>query len=254
MAELEGQVALITGAASGIGEAIARTLAVAGAQVVLGDVNLQAAQNIVHELEVQGYTAVATRLDVTQENGAEAATQFAQNHFGPLTILVNNAGIGSAGTILTTAPDEWDRIMAVNVKGIYWMCRAVLPGMIERGSGAIANVASVAGRVGLRDRAAYSTSKGAVMALTRSVQADVIGDNIRVNAVLPGTVESPWVYRITADQPDPAATRAQMAARQPIGRMGTPQEIANAVKFLVGPEGSFCWGSHMVVDGGLTAF
>lgn len=254
MSELEGQVAIITGAGSGIGEAIARTLAASGSQVVLGDVNLQAAEGVAHELEAQGYAALATRLDVTQENDAKAATKLAEDRVGPVTILVNNAGIGSAGTILSTTPDEWDRIMAVNVKGIYWMCRAILPGMIERQAGVIANVASVAGMVGLRDRAAYSTSKGAVMALTRSLQADVIAYNIRVNAVLPGTVESPWVYRITADQPDPAATRAQMAARQPIGRMGTPQEIANAVKFLVGPGGSFCWGSHLVVDGGLSAF
>lgn len=254
MKELQGQTALVTGAGSGIGEAIARTLAAAGAQVVLGDVNLRAAEDVAQDLVDRGLAAVAARLDVTRPEDAESAVEVAQDHFGAVTVLINNAGVGSAGTVLSTQPQEWDRIMTVNVKGIYWMCRAVLPGMMARRAGSIVNIASVAGMVGIRDRAAYSASKGAVMALTRAIQADVISYNIRVNAVLPGTVESPWVYRITSEQPDPAASRAQMALRQPIGRMGTPEEIANAVRFLAGPQGSFSWGTHMVVDGGLTAF
>lgn len=251
---LENQVAIVTGAASGIGLAIARALLESGAAVLLADVDIEAAAHQAEIFKARGLRAHGQRVDVTKACDANAAVAAAESLWGPVDILVNNAGVGSAGTVLTTTEEEWDRIMSINVKGIYWMARAALPTMIARRIGCIVNIASAAGVVGVRDRAAYSASKGAVMALTRAMQADLIVHGIRVNAVLPGTVASPWVERITADQPDPQATRNQMAARQPIGRMGTPEEIAWAVLYLVSPGASFSWGSHLIVDGGLTAF
>ncbi len=145
-------------------------------------------------------------------------------------------------------------MMTINVKGIFHLCRAAVPSMIARQQGVIINISSVAATVGLKDRAAYSASKGAVLALTRAMQADWMEHGIRVNAVLPGTIESPWVDRMTKDQPDPQAARAQMAARQPIQRMGSTREIADVVAFLASDQASFVWGAAWTADGGLTAF
>jgi 2-keto-3-deoxy-L-fuconate dehydrogenase len=192
-------------------------------------------------------------MDVADVESVQAGVQAARHRLGPIQILVNNAGIGAPGTVLTTEPAEFRHILEVNVVGMYLVARAVLPDMVARKGGAIVNVGSVAGMVGIRNRAAYSASKGAVLALTRSMHADLHTFGIRVNAVAPGTVETPWVDRITRDEPDPSAARAQMAARQPIGRMGTAAEIAEAVRFLVSPQSSFVYGSWLVVDGGLTA-
>lgn len=172
---------------------------------------------------------------------------------GPIHALVNNAGIGVAGSVLDTPPADFQAVMAVNVFGTYLVSRHVLPDMLARADGTIVNVGSVAGMVGIRERAAYSASKGAVLAMTRSLHADFHGRGIRVNAVVPGTVDTPWVDRITAGSPDPAAAKRDMAARQPIGRMGTAAEIADAVWFLMGPGAAFVYGSWLVVDGGLTA-
>lgn len=251
---LTKQVALITGAGSGIGTAIAEKLASLGASVVVADLDTERAAAVVETIQNRDQEAVAVHIDVAAETSVSQAIQDIEATMGPIQILVNNAGIGSAGTVLTTIPDEWDRMMSINVKGIYHLCRAVVPGMMARKSGVIVNMSSVAAVVGLKDRAAYSASKGAVLALSRALQADLLPYNIRVNAVLPGTIASPWIERITADQPDPVKAREQMAARQPIGRMGSPEEIANVVAFLASDSGSFVWGAQWVADGGLTAF
>lgn len=255
MAEnLSQQIALVTGAGSGIGAAIAERLAALGASVIIADVNMNQASSVAKSIQNRGHHALAVPLDVADETSVTKAIHHIETTVGPIQIVVNNAGIGIAGTVLTTTSDEWDRMMSVNVKGVYHVCRSVLPNMMTRKMGVIINVSSIAATVGLKNRVAYSASKGAVLALTRALQADVLPYNIRVNAVLPGTIESPWIDRITADQPDPRKARQQMALRQPIGRMGSPEEIAGIVAFLASDSGSFVWGAQWVADGGLTAF
>ena len=197
----------------------------------MADVDTARAAEVVDTIRGRAQEAMAVDLDVAVDTRVNQAIQYVETMMGPIQILVNNAGIGVAGTILTTTSEDWDRIMSINVKGIYHLCRAVVPGMMARRSGVIINVSSVAAVVGLKDRAAYSASKGAVLALTRALQADLLPYNIRVNAVLPGTITSPWIDRITVDQPEPEKAWEQMAARQPIGRMGSPEEIANVVAF-----------------------
>ena len=253
MVEGQPKVAVVTGGASGIGYAISQRLIAAGLSVVVADVNLEAAERAVQDFRRGGSQGLAVALDVTNEASIERARDQIHQRLGDVSYLVNNAGVGSAGTALTTTTEEFRRILEVNVMGPFLVSRAFLPDMIARNWGAIVNVGSIAGTVGIRDRAAYSASKGAVLAFTRSLHADFHQAGIRVNAVVPGTVETPWVERITANDPDPAAAIAKMAERQPIGRMGTPKEIAEAVWFLLSPENSFSYGSLLVVDGGMTA-
>jgi len=201
----------------------------------------------------QGSNIDIAYADISSFNDCEKLTDLVIERYGKVDVLVNNAGVGSAGTVLTTRVDEFQRILQVNVIGTYLVTQAFLPDMLAQGSGAIVNIGSIAGIVGIRDRAAYSASKGAVLALTRSLHADFHSQGIRVNAVVPGTVHTPWVERITANYPDPGEAIAQMANRQPIGRMGTPEEIAEAVWFLLSPANSFTYGSSLVVDGGMSA-
>lgn len=250
---LEGVSAVVTGGGSGIGRAISERLALDGASVAVADIDADRAREVVAAIRGRDGRASAITMDVADPESVSRAVYSVHEAIGPVNVLVNNAGVGVAGTALSTDIAALRHILDVNVVGVFLVTRAFLPDMVERGGGAVVNVGSVAGVVGVRNRAAYSASKGAVLAFTRSLHADFHGHGIRVNAVLPGTVETPWVERITQHEPDPARARAEMAARQPIGRMGTAQEIAEAVYFLVKPENSFMYGSWLVVDGGLTA-
>jgi NAD(P)-dependent dehydrogenase (short-subunit alcohol dehydrogenase family) len=252
MQGLEGQVALVTGGGSGIGRAIVHRLAAAGATVIAADVDGAAAEAVVYEVDEPG-KVMALQMDVADAASVQGGVEAVHQTAGFVSVLVNNAGVGTAGTVLTTQPDDFWRMMAVNVYGTFLVTRAVLPDMLQQHAGTIVNVASVAGLVGIQNRAAYSASKGAVLALTRSLHADFHKEGIRVNAVVPGTVNTPWVERITRMEADPEAAVAAMAARQPIGRMGVPEEIAEAVYFLATPMSRFVYGSWLVVDGGLTA-
>jgi len=228
-----GQRVLVTGAGSGIGAAVARAFADGGATVIVADLEPTA---VADELG-----AHALQLDVRDEGQVAPA-------MGELDVLVNVAGIGST----TTAPDTplavWENIFAVNARGTFLCCKHAIPGMAARGGGAIVNVASVAALVGLRNRAAYCASKGAVVALTRALAVDHVDDGIRVNAVCPGTVDSPWVRRLVDESGE---SLDALRARQPLGRLGTPAEIADAVLYLAAAE--FVTGSVLVIDGGLTA-
>ncbi|MDA8200257.1 MAG: glucose 1-dehydrogenase [Thermaerobacter sp.] len=248
-----GATALVTGGASGIGRAIVKRLAHEALAVVVADVDGDGAERLAEQVRRGGGQALAVPMDVTDEAAVMGAIDMVHSRLGPIHALVNNAGIGVAGTVLDTSPADFQAVMAVNVVGTYLVTRHVLPDMLACHAGTIVNVGSVAGLVGIRDRAAYSASKGAVLAMTRALHADFHDRGIRVNAVVPGTVDTPWVDRITAGAPDPGATKRGMAARQPIGRMGTADEIADAVWFLMGPGASFVYGSWLVVDGGLTA-
>lgn len=172
---------------------------------------------------------------------------------GRLDVMCNNAGTGSTTSPLDCTAQEWDRVFAVNAQGVFFGVKHALPPMLAQGSGSIVNTASVAGLVGLRDRTSYCASKGAVIALTEQVAIQYAGTGVRCNCVSPGTVDSPWVGRLLGAADDPAAARAALVARQPLGRLGLPREIACAVMYLASDEAGFVTGTDLVIDGGLTA-
>jgi NAD(P)-dependent dehydrogenase (short-subunit alcohol dehydrogenase family) len=234
----DGKRALVTGAGSGIGAAVARRLASEGAAVVLADLALAPAAALAGEL-----AAEAMELDVRDE--AQVAPAMAN-----VDVLVNVAGVGSTTTAPETTLETWEDVFAVNARGTFLCCKHAIPGMAARGGGSIVNVASVAALVGLPRRAAYCAAKGAVVSLTRALAVDHVRDGIRVNAVCPGTVDSPWVRRLVEEAGE---SMDELQARQPLGRLGTPEEIAAAVAYLVSDEAAFVTGTTLVIDGGLTA-
>ena len=240
MTRFEGRRALVTGAGSGIGEAVARGLHAEGAEVVLADYAEDRVQAVAADL---GERASAVALDVRDEDAVAAVMD-------GFDVLANVAGIGSTTNAPDTALDVWEDVFAVNARGTFLCCKHAIPGMIERGGGAIVNMGSVAGLVGLRNRAAYCASKGAVIAFTRALAIDHVGDGIRVNAVCPGTVDSPWVRRLVEDVGE---SLDALRARQPMGRLGSTDEIAQAVLYLASDAAAFVTGSSLVIDGGLTA-
>ena len=245
MFELTGKVALITGGASGIGAATARRLTDAGASVVLADLNEAAAKTLAAELP--GAKAVA--MDVTSAASIAAAIQGLER----IDILVNNAGIGLVGGIAETEEADFARLMAVNAISVYLVTKAALPLLLaERGS--IVNIGSVAGLIGIKQRFAYCASKGAVIAMTRQLAVEYPKE-LRVNCIAPGTVQSPFVegylQKYHAHEID--KMRVELAARQPMGRLGTPEEIAAMVHYICSPEADFMTGSVVNIDGGWTA-
>jgi NAD(P)-dependent dehydrogenase (short-subunit alcohol dehydrogenase family) len=251
--QLNQRVAVITGAGSGIGRAMALRFAAAGARIVAADVNAAAAASTAEAVQAQGGAAVSFAIDVVEPAQVQTMIDFGRTSFGRIDILCNNAGIGSTTTVVDETIAHWDTVMAVNVKSVFLGCKYVLPHMIEQGGGVIINTASVAGMVGIVNRAAYCASKGAVIALTKQVALDFVQHNIRVNCLCPGTVDSPWVGRLLNQTADPAATRRALEARQPMGRLGTPEEIAGAALYLASDDAAFITGSGLVIDGGWTA-
>jgi len=251
--KLEQRVAVITGAGSGIGRAMALLFAREGARILAGDVNQGSAEETASEIRNAGGTAHPFAVDVTQPDQVRAMIEQSITLYGRIDILCNNAGIGSTTDVVECEPDEWDRVMAVNVKSVYLGCKYAVPHMITQGGGVIVNTASVAGMVGLPKRASYSASKGAVIALTRQMAIEYVEQGIRVNCLCPGTVDSPWVGRLLSQAADPDAARSALVARQPIGRLGTPEEMAAAALYLVSDDASFITGTGLVIDGGLTA-
>lgn len=242
---LEGKIALVTGGASGIGAATARELVRAGAHVIIADLNLSAAQTLAAELQ----SARAVALDVT----SSAAVTEVLNAIPQLDILVNNAGVGSVGDLLNTPEEEFDRLMNVNVRSVYLVTRAALSRLLER-HGCIVNIGSVAGLVGVRQRFAYCASKGAVIALTRQIAVDY-PKQIRCNCIAPGTVQTPFVegYLTKYHAHEKEKIREQLVDRQPIGRLGTPEDVASMVRYLCSDEASFINGAVLPIDGGWTA-
>jgi 2-keto-3-deoxy-L-fuconate dehydrogenase len=235
-----GSRALVTGAGSGIGEAVARRLHEEGAEVVLTNVSVEPAEAIAAEL---GERASAVPLDVRDEDAVREVVR-------DVDVLANVAGIGSTTAAPDTPLEVWEDVLAVNARGTFLCCKHAIPGMVERGGGSIVNMASAAGLVGLRNRVAYSASKGAVIAMTRALAVDHVADGVRVNAVCPGTVDSPWVRRLVEEIGE---SLDALRARQLMGRLGTTEEIAAAVAYLASDEAAFVTGTAFVIDGGLTA-
>ena len=253
MFSLKNKITLVTGAASGIGAAIAELFAQAGAHVYVADLDLAGGQEAVARIRANRGSAEYLSLDVGKPEECELAQQKVHASFGRLDVLVNNAGIGHVGTILQTSAADLDRLYAVNVRGIFSMTKAFLPAMIEHKSGVIVNLSSIGGIVAVRDRLAYCTTKFAVVGLTKSIALDHALQGIRCNCICPGRVETPFVAARLKEYPDPEKAYREMASTQAIGRMARPSEIAAAALYLASDEASFVTGTEFVIDGGWSA-
>lgn len=252
MPRLHDKVCIVTGAGAGIGRASAELFAREGAKVVCADLSPATGEATVSRIRGSGGQAHFVPADVTRQEDVERMVQVAVDTYGRLDVLFNNAGIVPVGTALETSPEDWDAAMAANVSSVYLGCRAALPVMLRQGAGVILNTASVAGLMGVENRGAYSASKGAVIALTRSLAKDFVSHGIRVNCLCPGTVDTPsWRGRVNA-APDPKAALAAMVARQPMGRVGRPEEIALAALYLCSDESAYITGISLVIDGGMS--
>lgn len=251
---LDGKAALITGGASGIGAAMARAFVEEGARVIVADLDEARGQALVAEI---GDSARFQRLDVAVAESCRAAMAACQDAFGRLDVLVNCAGIGLVGNVQETRQADWDRLLAVNVTGVFLCSQAGVDVMLAQDppGGSVINISSVAAQVGLERRFAYSATKGAVLAMTKQMAIDYVQRGIRCNAILPGTIYSPFVegYLERFHKENKAEMVAQLHARQPLGRMGTPEEIADLAVYLASDQASFMTGSGIVIDGGLTA-
>ena len=253
MFSLGGKTAFVTGAASGIGEAIAHTFARAGAAVYIADRDVPRGLAVAETIRRHAGRAEFVELDVSDEVACSRIAGDLISAGTRIDILVNNAGIGHVGTIEGTSGDDLDRLYAVNVRGVFNVTKAFVGPMLARRAGAIVNIASIGGVLGIRDRLAYCTTKFAVVGLTKALAIDHAKAGVRVNCVCPGRVETPFVAARIREYPDPEAAYREMAATQAIGRMGTPEEIAAAVLYLASDEAAFVTGSALVIDGGWSA-
>jgi NAD(P)-dependent dehydrogenase (short-subunit alcohol dehydrogenase family) len=240
----------VTGAGSGIGAAIAETLAAAGAHVFATDRDEATARATAERITSSRERAGWLVLDVTDEDACQRAVSAVTDAAGHLDVLVNNAGIGHVGTMTTTRGADLDSLFAVNVRGMFNVTKAFLPGMLARHSGSIVNMASVAGTVGIPDRLAYCVTKFAVVGLTKAMALDHAADGVRVNCICPGRVETPFVAARLKEYPDPKKAYEQMASTQALGRMGRPEEIAAAALYLASDDAAFVTGSALMIDGG----
>jgi 2-keto-3-deoxy-L-fuconate dehydrogenase len=243
MTGFDGLVAVVTGGSSGIGAACVAEFTARGARVGILDLNPPS---------VQSDRVLAVKADVSDGIGLDAAMAKVAVEFGGIDILVNSAGISAVGDVAANSDPEWARVLDINVVGVARASRAALPYLRRSDHAAIVNLSSIAANAGLVQRALYSASKGAVHALTLAMAADLVGVGVRVNCVAPGTVDTPWVARLLASAPDPAAEKAQLAARQPTGRLVKAEEVAAAIVYLASPSAGATTGASLAVDGGMS--
>jgi len=249
---LTDQVAFVTGAASGIGRAIARVYSEAGAIVWVADIDGEKGEEAAREISDAGGKARFASCDVTKPDSIERAVRAVLDQDGRIDILVNNAGIGFVGTILDTDPAQYDRIMDVNARGVYNVTRAVLPSMLVRQRGIIVNMGSIASLIGVKERFAYSASKGAVLMMTKAIALDYVDQGIRCNCICPTRIHTPFVDAyLRKNYPGrEEEVFAELSRYQPIGRMGTPEEVACLALYLASPEAAMVTGNAFPLDGG----
>jgi NAD(P)-dependent dehydrogenase (short-subunit alcohol dehydrogenase family) len=250
MERLSGKRSIVTGAGSGIGRAIALRFAAEEARVVISDVDEEAAARVAAEA---GGETLVRKTDVTSTSEVEILVQTSVEEWGGLDVMVNNAGIGVAGTTTVTTEEDYERVMDVCLRGTFLGMKHAIPAIRDSEGGSVINMSSVAALVGIADRAVYSAAKGAILAITRAAAIDHVEEGVRVNCIAPGTVDTPWIGRITAGYDDPEEARRNMQARQPHGRLVTPEEIAAMAAYLASDESASVIGACMVVDGGVTA-
>jgi NAD(P)-dependent dehydrogenase (short-subunit alcohol dehydrogenase family) len=251
---LEGKVALITGGGTGIGRACARLFAREGASLALAARRPEPIEQVAREIERAGGRALAVACDVTSEQQVAEAVRAAVQRFGKLNIVVNNAGALHVASVEATSEAEWDRLMNTNAKGVFLVSRAAVPVLRRAGGGAIVNIGSILGLIGMKSRAAYCASKGAVTLLTKAMALDHAADGIRVNCICPSIVETELVEGLFTSQPDPEAARNTRRAQIPLGRLGQPEDVASLALFLASEESSWITGAAIPLDGGLSAY
>jgi NAD(P)-dependent dehydrogenase (short-subunit alcohol dehydrogenase family) len=249
---LADKVTLITGSGSGIGKSSALLFASEGATVVVNDLDGEKGQETADEIVAAGGKALFIQADVTKPEQVKAMVDTVIAAFGRIDVLFNNAGVSGVGMLHEVEPEAWDRVMTINIRGVFLPSKYVLPHMMEAGAGSIINMSSCIAEIGLAKRASYSATKGAVLALTKSMQVDYAPYNIRVNALLPGTILTPFVENyLRTSYDDPQAAIASLKTRQLSGDLGRPDDVAKAALFLASDESKFMMGSPLYIDGGV---
>jgi meso-butanediol dehydrogenase / (S,S)-butanediol dehydrogenase / diacetyl reductase len=251
---LAGKVALITGGGTGIGRAIALAFAREGAKVAVAGRRQEKLDETLRELERRGSSGLAIVCDVSNERDAQRAAREISKSFGAMNVLVNNAGVLHAATIEGTSEEQWDKLLTINLKGPFLMCKAALPEFRKAGGGAIVNVGSVLGLVAMKDRAAYCASKGGVTLLTKAIALDHAHENVRANCICPSIVETELVAGLFAASEEGRALKKARIGSIPLGRMGKPEDVAEMAMFLASEESSWLTGAAVPLDGGLSAY
>jgi 2-hydroxycyclohexanecarboxyl-CoA dehydrogenase len=246
---LKDKVVIVTGGGRGIGEAICQKMSVEGAKVVIADIMLENAQAAVEHINKQGGQALAVKVDVTNPDDVKALTEEVLKVYGRIDVLVNNAGWDKIKPFLETTPEHWDKVININLKGVFYMCHAVLPVMISQGRGVVVNIASDAGRVGSSGEAIYSAAKGGVIAFSKTLAREMARHKINVNVVCPGPADTPLFQEIWKDNPKISGALEKAI---PFRRLAAPEDIANAVSYFASEEASYVTGQTLSVSGGLT--
>jgi len=247
---MSNKVMIVSGGASGLGLAAGVKFAKNGYSIVLIDVDEEKGKKAEEQIKSLGQDAVFVKCDISDKAQVERAAQITKERFGRADVLINNAGLEVRGSILQCTEDDWDRLYDINLKGIFYMSNAFVPFMLEQGTGAIVNTGSILGYRTVGERAAYSSSKGAIDTLTRTMAFDLAEKNIRVNCVVPGAIDTPLIRGSINDSPNPAETEKFLGSKSVFGRMGTSEEVANVMYFLASDEASFVTGAAYFVDGG----